>query len=53
MPPPHPPTQIAPRPGQSMAMANLAMRPPTQNPVMGGLAQVKAFAQGGFVRARG
>tara|TARA_R110000868_G_scaffold196084_2_gene441892 strand:- start:458 stop:634 length:177 start_codon:yes stop_codon:yes gene_type:complete len=41
------------RPGQSMAMSNLAMRPPTQNPMMGGLAQVKAFAQGGFVRTTG
>jgi hypothetical protein len=31
-----------------MAMSNLAMRPPTQNPAMGGLAQI---AQGGFARA--
>lgn len=42
---------LPPRPGQSMAMQNLTMRPPTQNPMMGGLAQVKAFAKGGVVRA--
>lgn len=45
-----PPMPQQPRPGQSMAMANLSMRPPTQNPMMGGLAQVKAFARGGLVR---
>lgn len=36
---------------QSMAMANLTMRPPTQNPIMGGLTQVKGFAKGGLVRS--
>ncbi len=41
------------RPGQSMAMQNLSMRPPTQNPIMGGLAQVKAFAKGGYVKGGG
>ena len=46
--PPRPP--MPQRPGQSMAMSNLAARPPTQNPVMGGLAQVKSFAKGGYVR---
>ena len=53
-PPPGPPMLQRPpmpqRPGQSMAMSNLAARPPTQNPVMGGLAQVKSFARGGYVR---
>ena len=48
MMPQRPPAQMAPRPGQSMAMSNLAMRPPTQNPAIGGLAQI---AQGGFARA--
>ena len=49
MPPPGPPA-MPPRPGQSMAMQQLAARPPTQNPIMGGLAQAKGFAKGGAVR---
>ena len=32
-------------------MQQLAVRPPTQNPIMGGLTQVKAFAKGGRVSA--
>lgn len=53
-PPPTPPAalNLAVNPPRDLAMANLQLRPSTQNPIMGGIGQPVKMAKGGLVSLR-